>query len=533
MGVFICQSCGTEQSAWAGQCPSCGNTEIIKIASRADRMIDRIVDGRYRIVRKLGQGGMGAVYLAELVGIGHKVALKFLKSDLSEDADIARRFLNEAKSYALVAHPNAVVLHDFKQDDEGNLFIAMEYFEGEDLKRILAERGRLSLPEAAEIILQVADVLGHAHTRGVVHRDLKPENVMIRKGLRGIHVKVLDFGIARLMGESTKLTMRGSIAGTPRYMAPEQVEGTEVDHRVDIYALGVVFFELLTGVQPFDGQTIAEILRNQVVKPMPHLADAVPAVDAPEIDAVIQKATAKSREQRFGDMTAFAHALVEALPTLAQGPALSLATSSGQDAARREVATPARLETLAPPVPDTELAPPRRSRLAALATVGLGIAAVGGVAAVVALGRYRPPEDVPLQLPAEGHPRAAEVAPSPAPAPEAIPAPEVRAGMLEVRASEYVARARTAYKAGDFVGASVFLNDVPASSAHRAEAEKLRATIEGLEKRLGEAKSLAKRGDCEGAIRMFEEVLKVNDGVQKARQGIQWCRQAERPSTLE
>jgi serine/threonine-protein kinase len=201
------------------------------------------------------------VYFAEQLGIGHRVALKFLKSEFSTDAEIARRFLNEAKSYARVAHPNAVALHDFGQDDEGNLFIAMEYCEGVDLKKVIAEQGRLPLIEGIEVVLQVADVLANAHEKGVIHRDLKPENIMIRRGIRGIHAKVLDFGIARLMDAGTKLTVAGAIAGTPRYMSPEQVEGKEVDLRADIYSLGICLFEAITGHQPFDGTTITEILR--------------------------------------------------------------------------------------------------------------------------------------------------------------------------------------------------------------------------------------------------------------------------------
>src|SRR4051812_19546200 len=179
MPVFICQGCGSEHSSWSGKCPHCGVSETIQLKQSTDRMIDKVVKGRYKIVRKLGQGGMGAVYLAEQLGIGHRVALKFLKAEFSTDTEICRRFLNEAKSYGIVAHPNAVTLHDFGQDEEGNLFIAMEYCEGVDLKKVLQEQKRLPLAEAIDITLQVADVLGNAHTKGVVHRDLKPENIML------------------------------------------------------------------------------------------------------------------------------------------------------------------------------------------------------------------------------------------------------------------------------------------------------------------------------------------------------------------
>ena len=332
MAVFICQGCGAEHASWGGKCPHCGTSETIRLAPATDRLVDRVVKGKFKIIRKLGQGGMGAVYLAEQLGIGHRVAIKFLKAEFSTDAEIARRFLNEAKSYALVAHPNAVAFHDFGQDDEGNLFIAMEYCEGVDLKKVIAEQGRLPLAEAADVVIQVADVLANAHAKGVVHRDLKPENIMIRRGLRGVHAKVLDFGIARLMDAGTKLTVAGAIAGTPRYMSPEQVEGKEVDHRADIYSLGIVLYEVLTGHQPFDGNTIAEILRKQSFDPMPTLASVAPDLDYPALEAVIQKACAKKRDERFPDARSMQLALRAGVPVRAvPGEKLNIKITTEED----------------------------------------------------------------------------------------------------------------------------------------------------------------------------------------------------------
>ncbi|MCE9672693.1 serine/threonine protein kinase [Myxococcus stipitatus] len=324
MALFICQRCETQHEASNGTCPSCGGTEFLKVAEPAlDRMLGRVVANRYRVLKRLGQGGMGSVYLAEQVGIGQQVAMKFLNAGLSMDPDVARRFLNEAKSYARVAHPNAVTLHDFGQDEEGSLYLSMEYVEGDDLKHLLASVGRLSIHEAGDIILQVADVLAFAHARQVVHRDLKPENIMVRQGLRGWHAKVLDFGIARIVDGATRLTAQGAVAGTPRYMSPEQAMGLDVDARADIYAVGVVLFELLTGVQPFDGTSVAEIMQKQVHQPIPRLADVVPELDHPALDAVIQKATAKKRVERYATMEAFAVDLSNALPTMTGRPPIS------------------------------------------------------------------------------------------------------------------------------------------------------------------------------------------------------------------
>ncbi|MCP3145227.1 serine/threonine-protein kinase [Pyxidicoccus xibeiensis] len=323
MATFICQRCEAQYETWGGACPACGGTDLLTLAAPVDRMVGRTIANRYRILRRLGQGGMGSVYLAEQVGIGQQVAMKFLNHGLSLDPDVARRFLNEAKSYARVAHPNAVTLHDFGQDDEGTLYISMEYVEGDDLKRVLAATGRLPVHEAADIILQVADVLAYAHARQVIHRDLKPENVMVRQGMRGWHVKVLDFGIARITDGATRLTLQGAVAGTPRYMSPEQAMGLDVDARADIYAVGVVLFELLTGHQPFDGASVGEIMQKQVHHPMPHLKDVVADLDLPGIDAVIQKATAKKRVERYATMEAFATDLNNALPTLTGKRAIS------------------------------------------------------------------------------------------------------------------------------------------------------------------------------------------------------------------
>ncbi len=356
MPVFICQGCGTELTEWSGQCPKCGVSETIRLNQNTDRLIDKVIKGRYKIVRKLGQGGMGAVYLAEQVGIGHRVALKFLKAEFSDDPDLTKRFLNEAKTYARVAHPNAVTFHDFGQDEDGNLFIAMEYCDGVDLKKVLHEKKRLPLPEAIDITLQVADVLGNAHTKGVVHRDLKPENIMLRIGMRGIHVTVLDFGIARLMNEATKLTMQGAIAGTPRYMSPEQVEGKlEVDSRADIYALGILLYEMLTGVQPIDGMTIAEILRKQVQEPIPHLHDAFPELDFPEVDQVIQKATSKNRDERFPDMMSLASQLAQAMPTQAGKAGAGL--YAGGLISQNVTPNPSKVGQLGTPAPTSSTSP--------------------------------------------------------------------------------------------------------------------------------------------------------------------------------
>src|SRR6185295_5631495 len=181
--------------------------------SLGDSRVGEIVAGRYRIVRRIGAGGMGSVYQAWQLGAEQAVALKFINPQLVREPEVARRFTNEARTYARLQHPNAVALHDIGQDENGAPFICMELVQGEDLAAILTRAGRLSVPEALEVALQVSDVLAHAHLLGIIHRDLKPENILVRPGLRGVHVKVVDFGIARLLGDPNA-TQQGMI-GTP------------------------------------------------------------------------------------------------------------------------------------------------------------------------------------------------------------------------------------------------------------------------------------------------------------------------------
>jgi tetratricopeptide (TPR) repeat protein len=238
------------------------------------------------------------------------VAIKLIHGIFSADPAVAERFRNEARSYAQINHPNAIQLHDFGQDEQGRLYISMELVEGCDLKRTLAREGRLPPQEAMGVALQIADVLGAAHARGIVHRDLKPENVMLTRGLAGLHVTVLDFGLAHLADSATHLTAPGMVCGTPRYMAPEQSEGEAIDLRVDVYALGLLLFESLTGRHPFECDTISEMLRKQRTAPVPLLAEMAPDLAGLErLDAVIQRATAKNRDQRFGSMLELARAL--------------------------------------------------------------------------------------------------------------------------------------------------------------------------------------------------------------------------------
>lgn len=283
---------------------------------RRSRTPGEVLGGKYKLLRLLGEGGMGAVWAARNLNVGHEVALKVLHSDLARDPDCAKRFLYEAKSYGRVTHPHAVALHDFGADGE-TLYISMELVEGFDLRHVLRRQGRLALPDAVEVVLQLADVLGFAHDRGVIHRDIKPENVVLRTGGRALHVTLLDFGIARLLGMA-RITADGVMAGTPRFMSPEQVRGEDIDHRVDIYALGLLTFLLLTGRPAFDAPDAMEVVRLQLQAPLPQLADFVEDRSLAVLEPVLQKATAKDRRDRYASMRDLAKALTTAVPGLAR-----------------------------------------------------------------------------------------------------------------------------------------------------------------------------------------------------------------------
>ena len=272
-------------------------------------MPEQIIAGRYRIISRLGSGGMGLVFLAEQLGVGNKVALKFLDPEPSDDTR-AQRFLREAKVALEVQHPGATQILDLGQDESARLFMCFELVDGEDLRDLIKREGRLRFGEARSICVQVAQVLAFAHGRGIVHRDVKPENLRVRRDLGTIHVKVLDFGIARLLKDTgARLTGEGMLAGTPRYMAPEQVKDEAIDGRTDQYALALMFYELLTGAVAIGGKNITQILMHQMKTLVPPLAWVDPALANPAIDAVIAKASSKEPHDRYASMADFITAL--------------------------------------------------------------------------------------------------------------------------------------------------------------------------------------------------------------------------------
>ena len=276
-----------------------------------DRMLGRILGTRYRVLSRLGEGGMGTVYLCEHAVLGRRYAVKVLRPDLGGDPELAARFRNEAIAASRIGGGHVVDVLDFGAEADGALYYVMEALEGRSLGALVVDEGPLAIPRALDLLQQLCAALGAAHARGVVHRDVKPDNVFVVRAADGAEqVKVIDFGISQVAPEAGqgRLTLAGAIIGTPEYMAPEQAAGEPVDHRADVYALGVLAYELLTATLPIVAHTpVATLVAHQTRTPEPpsRRRGTVP----PAIDALVLRALAKRPEDRFATMEAFGAAI--------------------------------------------------------------------------------------------------------------------------------------------------------------------------------------------------------------------------------
>jgi eukaryotic-like serine/threonine-protein kinase len=279
---------------------------------------ETLIDGRYRVLSRLGSGGMADVYLAQDMLLGRQVAVKVLHRHFSEDQEFVERFRREASSAAGLSHPNIVAIFD-RGEWNGTYYIAMEYVAGRSLKTIVREQGALDPASAIEIVVQILRAARFAHKRGVIHRDLKPHNVIVDEEGRA---RVTDFGIAR--AGASDMTLTGSIMGTAQYLSPEQAQGLAVSASSDLYSVGVILYELLTGAVPFEGETAVAIAFKQVAaepQPPSALRPGLPA----SLDAVVLRALAKDPAQRYADADELIAALEEERRRL---PALSEATAA-------------------------------------------------------------------------------------------------------------------------------------------------------------------------------------------------------------
>ncbi len=245
-------------------------------------MIGKTVS-HYQIAEKLGEGGMGVVYKAEDTKLKRTVALKFLPPELTRDAAAKKRFVHEAQAASSLDHPHISTIHEIEETEDGQTFIVMAYYEGETLKAKI-NRQPLKIDEAIHIALQVVDGLSEAHEKKIVHRDIKSENIIVSSKS---HVRIMDFGLAKLAGR-TKLTKTGTSVGTAAYMSPEQTKGSEVDHRSDIWSLGIVLYEMVTGQLPFQGdyeQAVVYSILQEDPEPVTALRTGIPV----EFESVINK----------------------------------------------------------------------------------------------------------------------------------------------------------------------------------------------------------------------------------------------------
>ena len=313
-----CPTCGAYFSSGARFCPFDGEP----LSKTKDHHIDHdplvgtVIDHRYRVLEVLGEGGMGRVYRVQHELLGRILALKALRADLSSDAVISERFMREARAAAAIGHPNVVAIVDFGVLAGGQPFFVMEFVDGVTVGRLVMDRGALSPAVAVRIARGVAQALGAAHDKGIVHRDLKPDNVLVSENAAGqLSVKVLDFGLAKLLGAS-RLTREGIVFGTPHYMSPEQASGGDLDHRGDIYALGILLFEMLSGKLPFESDTYMGVLSKHLHVEPPRFVELRPdlELDGP-LEAVVRTCLAKHPDERFENMAA----VIAALDAAAEG----------------------------------------------------------------------------------------------------------------------------------------------------------------------------------------------------------------------
>ncbi len=319
----ICPQCGTEYELDQRFCPKDGST--LKSQSATADIVGDVIAERYHVLKKLGEGGMGAVYLAEHVKMGRKSAVKIMNPGMVNDADAIQRFNREATNASRITHPNVAAIYDFGETREGLIYLAMEFIEGDSLTAVIERLGALPPQRAANIAFQTSEGLVVAHDMGIVHRDLKPDNIMIAKNRDGSDcVKVVDFGIAKATeNQNQKVTKTGLVVGTPEYMSPEQLAGDKLDGRSDIYSLGLVTFNMLTGKLPFPSETVQESMIMRLTDRPRTLVEMTGQEHWPQaLQDVLDKALARDAGERYQNAGQFGRDLLKAVESI---PASALA----------------------------------------------------------------------------------------------------------------------------------------------------------------------------------------------------------------
>ena len=326
----VCPVCATEYGDEAAFCSRDRSPLRAADGRELPGLLGQLVGERYQVERRLGEGGMGEVYLARHVLIGRPCALKVMSPSLSQDPDAVSRFNREATSASRISHPNVCAVYDFGLTPEGLVYLAMEYVEGRTLSALLDESGPLKVDRAAALVAQCAAGLMAAHELGIVHRDLKPENIMVLSGRERETAKLVDFGIAKAMESlpGERVTKSGFVVGTPEYMSPEQLAGDPVDGSSDQYSLALVFYRLITGTLPFAGNSLQETLVKRLTDPPRPLSESRPDAAFPiGLQRVLDRALARDPGARYPSVAEFSEAIqteleAELPPTriLAGGP---------------------------------------------------------------------------------------------------------------------------------------------------------------------------------------------------------------------
>jgi eukaryotic-like serine/threonine-protein kinase len=381
---------------------------------RRDPYVGSIIDGRYKVETVLGEGGMGVVYRCVHTIIGKKLALKVLRADLARDTEVTERFLNEAKAASAIGNPHIIDISDFGQFADGAAYFVMEFLTGRALNGVGDDGQRMSMSRILNVARQLGEGLAAAHAAGIVHRDLKPDNIfLIERGAEKDFVKILDFGIAKVSTAEGKLTRAGAVFGTPHYMSPEQAAGTSVDARGDIYSVGIILYELVSGKVPFDADNFMGVLTQHMYKPPPVLRDSTPNPELlPDgLEAIVMKCLAKRPEQRYQSMREFVADIDKVVAGL-------------RPAAARE-----RSEDLTEPgsyYDDVASSRPARQKKGPLLLLGAAalILVVGGAALVA---RRRPPAAASAQPSVAALPETQKLnGPRVEPMQPAVPGPSVR-----------------------------------------------------------------------------------------------------------
>ncbi|HVR18564.1 MAG TPA: protein kinase, partial [Polyangiaceae bacterium] len=320
----ICPHCGSSCALEHQYCPACG-FPVGTVGSSVDKFVGKTLPGGHHILDLISVGGMGRVYRAQQSALGRTVAVKIIHPHLLSDENSALRFMTEARAASQLNHPNSVSVFDFGRTDDGQPYLVMEFLRGKDLARVAHEEGPLSFGRIVDVLRQVLAALGEAHDLGIVHRDLKPENVILEPLRRGgDFVKVVDFGLAKLRADAqapSNVTSPGIVCGTPDYMAPEQGRGDAIDGRSDLYSVGVMLFQLLTGRLPYEADNPTQVVMMHLTIQVPDPRQVAPERAIPEaLVAVVFRAMAKDSRDRYHDAGEFSEALRAALTIIESVP---------------------------------------------------------------------------------------------------------------------------------------------------------------------------------------------------------------------